>query len=52
MAEPCVRRTMGCEPERIGVVRAREAHGLQLREAFDIGAVFGEDLNPLDEVNE
>jgi len=51
-AERGVRRTMGCEAERIGVAFALEADGLQLCEAFDAGAVFGEDLNPLDEVNE
>ena len=45
-----VRRTMGCEPERIGVAFALQAHGLQLREAFDVGAVFGEDLDAFDEV--
>ncbi|OYX50421.1 MAG: hypothetical protein B7Y90_03640, partial [Alphaproteobacteria bacterium 32-64-14] len=43
---------MGCEPERIGVAFALEADGLPLREAFDIGAVFGEDLDALDEVDE
>ena len=51
-AERGVRRTMGCELERIGVAFALEAHGLQLREAFDVGAVFGEDLDAFDEGDE
>jgi len=51
-AESGVRRTMGCEPKRIGVVLALEAHGLQLSQAFDVGAVSGEDLDAPDEIDE
>ncbi|OYW42215.1 MAG: hypothetical protein B7Z38_05875, partial [Rhodobacterales bacterium 12-64-8] len=51
-AERGVRRTMGFKPERIGLAFALEADGLELCEAFDIGAVFGEDLDALDEVDE
>ena len=51
-AERGVRRTMGCEPERIGVAFALEAHGLKLCEAFDAGAVLCENLDAFDEVNE
>ncbi len=51
-AERGVRRTMGCESERIGVTRGQQADGLQLREAFDIGAGQRETANPLDESDE
>jgi len=43
---------MGCKPKRIGVALALEAHGLELREAFDVGAVSREYLDAADEVDE
>jgi len=43
---------MGFEPERIGVSLALEAHGLQLREAFDVGAVSREGLDASNEIDE
>ena len=46
------RRCEGERTERIGVAFALEADGLQLREAFDVGAVFREDLDAFDEVDE
>jgi len=51
-AERGVRRTMGCEPKRIGGVLALETHGLQLSQTFDVGAVSGEDPDPADEIDE
>jgi len=42
----CVRR------QRIGVALALETRCLQLREAFDIGAVSREDLDAADEGDE
>ncbi len=51
-AERGVGRTMGREPERIGGAFALEADGLQLREAFDAGAVLCEDLDAFDEIDE
>src|SRR5690606_31667480 len=38
MAQPCVRRTMGCKPQRIGIVLALQSLGADLREAFDVVA--------------
>ena len=51
-AERSVCRTMGYERERIGVAFALEADGLQLCEAFDVGAVLRENADALDEVDE
>jgi hypothetical protein len=50
-AERGVRRTIGCEAERVGFACALEAHGLELCEAFDVGAVERENADAFDVVD-
>lgn len=52
MAQPCVRRTMGFEPDRISIALALELKGTQLCEAFDVVAEGDEGLDAADEVRQ
>ena len=51
-AERGVRRTMGCEAERISIALAPELDGAELREAFDVVAEGDEGVDAADEVRQ